>query len=161
MQPLSISPPILLFSQNTFSKNKNNNRFTCFSSLQIPSSPQILCFSLSLSLSIRPSFLLFPKKLTFYYFFFFDSKFGFHIFIKMSTGELLSIEPIELKFPCECVFSLSLSLTDLFLFLFLLFFGFCFCFLMMSRVSFRCFICFCFDCFCCFLFCLFPSCFYN
>ena len=126
VQPLSISPPILLFSQNTFSKNKNNNRFTCFSSLQIPSSPQILCFSLSLS--IRPSFLLFPKKLTFYYFFFFDSKFGFHIFIKMSTGELLSIEPIELKFPCECVFSLSLSLTDLFLFLFLIFFGFCFCF---------------------------------
>ena len=126
VQPLSISPPILLFSQNTFSKNKNNNRFTCFPSLQIPSSPQILCFSLSLS--IRPSFLLFPKKLTFYYFFFFDSKFGFHIFIKMSTGELLSIEPIELKFPCECVFSLSLSLTDLFLFLFLLFFGFCFCF---------------------------------
>ena len=118
MQPLSISPPILLFSQNTFSKNKNNNRFTCFSSLQIPSSPQILCFSLSLSLSlsIRPSFLLFPKKLTFYYFFFFDSKFGFHIFIKMSTGELLSIEPIELKFPCECVFSLSLSYGSVFVF---------------------------------------------
>lgn len=114
MQPLSISPPILLFSQNTFSKNKNNNRFTCFSSLQIPSSPQILCFSLSLS--IRPSFLLFPKKLTFYYFFFFDSKFGFHIFIKMSTGELLSIEPIELKFPCECVFSLSLSYGSVFVF---------------------------------------------
>ena len=122
MQPLSISPPILLFSQNTFSKNKNNNRFTCFSSLQIPSSPQILCFSLSLS--IRPSFLLFPKKLTFYYFFFFDSKFGFRIFIKMSTGELLSIEPIELKFPCECVFSLSLSYGSVFVFVFVFVFNF-------------------------------------
>lgn len=79
----------------------------------------------------------------------------------MSTGELLSIEPIELKFPCECVFSLSLSLSygSVFCFLFI-FFGFCFCFLMMSRVSFRCFICFCFDCFCCFLFCLFPSFFF-
>ena len=70
VQPLSISPPILLFSQNTFSKNKNNNRFTCFSSLQIPSSPQILCFSLSLSL-YSPFVSAFPKKTNFLLFFLF------------------------------------------------------------------------------------------
>ena len=68
VQPLSISPPILLFSQNTFSKNKNNNRFTCFSSLQIPSSPQILCFSLSL---YSPFVSAFPKKTNFLLFFLF------------------------------------------------------------------------------------------
>lgn len=72
VQLLSISSPILLFSQNTFSKNKNNNRDS-FPSLQILSSPQILSLFLYLSLSLHSPFVsAFPKKTNFLLFFSFS-----------------------------------------------------------------------------------------
>ena len=67
VQPLSISPPILLFSQNTFSKYKTNNRFTFTSFLPFRSLP-LHRYSLSL---YSPFVSAFPKKTNFLLFFLF------------------------------------------------------------------------------------------